>query len=478
MGIGISNYRLANAVARCGCMGVVSGTVIDTVLIRRLQDNEVDQGLLDALADFPFPEVTERIMKQFHRPNGREGKPYKLLPMYQNGDNTEREQVLMLAAFCEVHRAKRGALGPIGMNLLTKIQLPTLPTIYGAMLAGVDYLLMGAGIPREIPGVLNRLALHLPAELKHDVSGAPAGSNEMITFDPAQHLAGRAMANLKRPKFLAIISSHVLAKLLSGRSLAENADGFIIEGPIAGGHNAPPRGRYERNARGEPIYGPRDVPNIVEIQAIGLPFWLAGGYGGPQQLQDALKQGAAGIQVGTLFALSRESGFTDQVKSALFRKILDGTVDIFTDERASPTGFPFKVVPVEGSLSEKAIYEARERVCDLGYLRTAFRKQDGSLGFRCAAEPDEQFQKKGGEAEEISGRKCLCNALLAAAGYAQVRAEGVELPLVTCGEQILEMREFISARPDGYSAADVIQYIAPALPHFVERHEQAATARV
>ena len=46
----------------------------------------------------------------------------------------------------------------VGINLLTKIQAPTLPSLYGAMLAGVDAVLMGAGIPREIPKVLDRLA--------------------------------------------------------------------------------------------------------------------------------------------------------------------------------------------------------------------------------------------------------------------------------------------------------------------------------
>ena len=41
---------------------------------------------------------------------------------------------------------------------LPKVQMPNLPTLYGAMLAGVACVIMGAGIPREIPGALDLLA--------------------------------------------------------------------------------------------------------------------------------------------------------------------------------------------------------------------------------------------------------------------------------------------------------------------------------
>ena len=47
--------------------------------------------------------------------------------------------------------------------------MPNLASLYGAMLAGVDYVLMGAGIPREIPGALDALSRHEPASLKLDV---------------------------------------------------------------------------------------------------------------------------------------------------------------------------------------------------------------------------------------------------------------------------------------------------------------------
>jgi len=57
-----------------------------------------------------------------------------------------------------------------------------------------------------------------------------------------------------------------------------------------------------------------------------------------------------------------------------------GTAHVFTDPIASPTGFPFKVVRMPGTLSEADPYAARTRICDLGYLRHLYRKPDGTAG--------------------------------------------------------------------------------------------------
>ncbi|NIY09627.1 MAG: hypothetical protein GWN02_15660 [Gemmatimonadetes bacterium] len=131
-----------------------------------------------------------------------------------------------------------------------------------------------------------------------------------------------------------------------------------------------------------------------------------------------------------------------------------------TDPVASPTGFPFKVVRAEGTLSEADPYQARQRVCDLGYLRTAYKRDDGRLGYRCPAEPVQTFVKKGGDVEETEGRKCLCNALFAAIGQGQVRKDGrTELPLITSGDEVNTIRKLTGEGDAGYSAADVIDYL-------------------
>jgi NAD(P)H-dependent flavin oxidoreductase YrpB (nitropropane dioxygenase family) len=105
----------------------------------------------------------------------------------------------------------------------------------------------------------------------------------------------------------------------------------------------------------------------------------------------------------------------------VLQQVNRGEIDVLTDGRASPTGYPFKIVQIETSNSSQKQYLARKRVCDLGYLRTAYRREDGRLDYRCAAEPVDTYVKKGGAAEDTVGRKCLCNALMADIGMAQVR---------------------------------------------------------
>jgi nitronate monooxygenase len=237
-------------------------------------------------------------------------------------------------------------------------------------------------------------------------------------------------------------------------------DGFIVEGAPAGGHNAPPRGPLHLNARGEPLYGPRDETDLAGIRALGLPFWLAGGYSDPERLKEALAQGAAGVQVGTAFAFCRESGMAETVKRDVIAMAKRGDVDIFTDPTASPTKFPFKVVRLKGSMSEADVYAKRGRVCDLGYLRTAYRRPDGGIGYRCAAELPANYVRKGGRQEETVGRKCLCNGLLSAIGLAQIQSDLiVEAPLVTSGEDLKTLARFLKGDAPSYSARDVLDRI-------------------
>src|SRR5690606_37841561 len=111
-------------------------------------------------------------------------------------------------------------------------QMPNLGSLYGAMLAGVDYVLMGAGIPREIPGVLDRFAEHRAASIKMDVEGLGKDEVEYLTFDPQEHWVDADPPELKRPYFLPIIASNSLATMLV-RKATGRVDGFVIEGPTA-----------------------------------------------------------------------------------------------------------------------------------------------------------------------------------------------------------------------------------------------------
>lgn len=460
MGTAVSNWMLARAVAMAGQMGVVSGTSLDTIFVRRLQDGDPGGHLRRALAHFPIVGAGERVLSRYFKPEGRApGESYKLLPMYKQVVTAARDQITMMANFVEVWLAKEGHDRPIGINLLTKVQLPNLASLYGAMLAGVDYVLMGAGIPREIPGVLDAYAAGQKASIRFDVEGMPPGEVLYLSLDPKDHWLDQPIPQLKRPRFLPIISANSLATSLA-RKASGRIDGFVVEGPTAGGHNAPPRGGIKLDETGQPVYGDRDVVDLDKLAELGLPFWLAGGTGSPEGLTHALASGAQGIQVGTLFAYCDESGFTASLKEQVLRGVIEGRVEVYTDPRASPTGYPFKVVH---TLEVPTQDDTRMRICDLGYLRSAVRLDNGKIVFRCAAEPIDAYVKKGGELADTEGRRCLCNALAANVGHAQVRDDGrIEPPLLTSGDDLVTLNRFLQGRTR-YKAVEVIDYLVSAM---------------
>lgn len=460
MGAGLSSWRLARAVSQQGQLGVVSGTALDQILVRRLQDGDFGGHMRHGLDHFPIPELAEAIWQKYYIPGGKStSQSYRLLPMHAKDNPRELTELCIVSNFVEVFLARESHNNPVGINYLEKIQIPHLPSIYGAMLAGVAYVLMGAGIPVKIPGVLDRFVNHEFATYPLHITGALAGIDTTMSFDPKEFVP-RNLPPLIRPRFIAIIASDTLAITLQRKSNGR-VDGFVVEGQTAGGHNAPPRGKLNLNEMGEPIYGERDRVDLDKIRKLGLPFWLAGGYGTPQKLREALENGATGVQVGTAFAFCDESDLRKDYKEVLLRKAVAGTSRVFTDPMASPTGFPFKVAQLEGSLSEQEIYLARPRVCDLGYLREAFKDTDGTINYRCPAGPLSVYVARGGDQEDTKERKCICNALVANVGYPQVRGSGkyVENGLVTSGDDLNGIAQFLKPGQHRYSAAEVISHL-------------------
>jgi nitronate monooxygenase len=457
MGAGVSSWRLAQSVSKQGQLGVVSGTALETIFARRLQDGDSGGHMRRAVENFPIPAMAERVWNGYFVSGGKgDDKAYKPIAMYGKSSSRELLETCIVANFVEVWLARDGHTNPVGINYLEKIQLPHLPSIYGAMLAGVDYVLMGAGIPIKIPGVLDLFVNHEPATYPLYVSGAEDGDDNLMRFDPREFMSGE-MRPLKRPKFLAIIASNTLAITLLKKSNGR-VDGFIIEGPTAGGHNAPPRGKLQLNAEGEAIYGERDVVDLEKIRAMGVPFWLAGGYGTADQVQSALDSGATGVQVGTAFAFCEESGMKEEYKRRLLEKSRQGTARVFTDPVSSPTGFPFKAAQLEDTNSDKDVYATRTRICDVGHLREAYRTDAGGVAFRCGSEPVKTYLAKGGKEENTVGKKCLCNALLANIGQAQLRADdSVENGLITAGDDLVSIARFLAPGASTYTAADVLR---------------------
>ena len=458
MGVGVSSWQLARQVAQNGGLGVVSGVAPDLLLARWLQDGDPTGQLFPVLARYPDQDFVQATIGRYYRSQGRApGAPYRPIPRLDQHQRVDALRLAALGSFAQVRLAKSGHDRAIGINLLEKIQLWTPAALLGAMLAEVDVVLVGAGVPVHLPRILDALAACEPVTVPLDVVDAERGETFDITLT-ATDVVPNLTGPLNRPAFLAIVSSHILASYLA-RDTLTCPDGLVVEGPTAGGHNAPPR-RNERDERGEPIYGPRDEVDLEKLRKVGLPFWLAGGQAGPAHIDAAKAEGAQGVQVGTVFALSQESGLTEPLRRALLGGLKSGEARVRTNPVASPTGFPFKVVELPETIASRGVYEGRERNCDLGYLRTAFRRADGSIGQRCPAEPVDAYVRKGGSAEDTVGRLCLCNGLTASAGLPQLRRDGsVEPSLLTLGHDLAAVHLLIERHPEGWGAADVMDWL-------------------
>jgi nitronate monooxygenase len=466
MGVGVSDYELARAVAAEGAMGVVSGTVIGPVLARRLQNGDPDGSMRLALAAFPDQAIAESIIETYYLEGGRApDQPYKKVPMFGSVDEQDAVKLNMAGGFVEVWLAKyiaairSEAPGPIGINLMKKLERPTLSALYGAELAEVDTVLVGAGIPYDIPKYLSALAIGEPVTMRLDVTKAE--QRHEMTFDPSDYPL-LANTRLKKPAFLAIVASNTLVKALSQHD--NPPDGFVIEGPVAGGHNALPRNKVE--------YGERDQVNLEAVAEFGRPFWLAGGYDSPEKLKEAQDRGANGIQVGTAFLMSRDSALDTEVRERIIDLVIGDGIEVVTDMKASPTGLPFKVAQLPGTLSDAKVYQERNRICDLGFLREAYVVigEDGNavvgkdgkevIDYRCAAEPVANYVKKGGKLEDTLGRLCLCNGLMATIGLGQTRRGRPEPAVITAGDILSEVTQrLVGIYGRSFSAGEVVRYL-------------------
>ncbi len=119
MGVAVSSWRLASAVARTGQLGVVSGTALDTVLARRLQDGDPDGSARRALAAFPVPAIADRALARYFRDGGRPpGAPYTPSPRLALRQNRKAQELAVL------RQLRRGVAGQGGPRRAGRGQLP------------------------------------------------------------------------------------------------------------------------------------------------------------------------------------------------------------------------------------------------------------------------------------------------------------------------------------------------------------------
>jgi nitronate monooxygenase len=506
MGVYVSNWRLARAVAmeRPGITaGTVSGTGLDIVYVRLLQLGDPGGHVRRALAAFDAQfgvSIGQKIIDRYFIPGGKaptarfKNAPKQVVRTQDNNllllphQHSEVQfltlepdviELLIATGYAEVWLARQGQSTPQGqgilqgntgrifINFLHKIELPLVYGMYGAMLAGVDGIIVGAGNPDGLPAVCSRLAEHATVTIDLSVLYRESGETFSIAFDPRQVADGKlSVAPLRRPAFLAIVSLETLVQALAN-SQSQAPDGFIIEHHTAGGHNAGPQGPLKKDELGQPIYGSEDEPDLQAIRQVGLPFWLAGGYGNHAKLAQAQALGATGVQVGSLFALAEESGMKATYRSAILNQLKKETDDsrlVFTT-LFSPTGFPFKVVQLEDTLADEAVFAARHRVCDIGLLQQRGLSKPDAAGMRrlfqrCPAAPLDDFVSKRGLPLNAGDRRCLCNGLLACVGLGQTGIQdgklGEEPAIVTLGNHLDGIRRLSCNGQTPYWVHDVV----------------------
>lgn len=476
MGVYISNWKLARAasMSKLGSIaGTLSGTAMDYIYTRKLQLGDPGSHVHDAFTalDKMFGcEIGKKTYDKYYIKNGKQPSerfknPPKAVVKTLDGSTSvpmpatqgetiklkldeELVELMIAVGFAEVYLAKKNNNGVIFINFLNKIDLPLIFTMYGAILAGVDGIVVGAGNPDGLPKVVSMLANHEEVSIEPAVLYKEPSEKFVLPFNPKSIANGALAKNrLKKPAFLAIVSLEDLAVALAN-STSMPPDGLIIENHTAGGHNANPVGPMKKDELGQPIYSEKDVANIEAIKNTGLPFWLGGGYDSKEKLDSAMKQGAAGVQTGTIYALAEESGMTSEHRSAVFNRIKNGADDlsIVRTTMYSPTGFSFKVAMLDGTLSDNKIYENRKRICDMGLLQqVGVDKPDANglrrLFHRCPAAPVDSFVNNRGLQRNSEEKRCLCNGLTAGAGYPQTlkSADGTwsfEPSIVTLGEHL------------------------------------------
>ncbi|QDH14598.1 2-nitropropane dioxygenase [Oecophyllibacter saccharovorans] len=115
---------------------------------------------------------------------------------------------------------------------------------------------------------------------------------------------------------------------LAKRLVRLGMEALVIEGSEAGGHVGP----VSLNVLAQEI-----LPAMTDV-----PVFVAGGLGRGDAILSYLERGAAGAQLGTLFAASQESIAHENFKNAFRRaNARDATVSVQLDER-------FPVIPVRG----------------------------------------------------------------------------------------------------------------------------------
>ncbi|MEI6498856.1 MAG: nitronate monooxygenase [bacterium] len=235
------------------------------------------------------------------------------------------------------------------------------------------------------PIAINCMAhMHTCAE---SIQGAIDGGARLIIIGAGIYKFIGAFKGHERVAFFAVVSSLRAAKTIYKLWSAQGhpPDGFIVEGPLAGGHLG-----FSMEEIFNPAYSLENIaPPIIQFgMEAGIPVFVAGGVWNKFDIDLWLSKGAAGVQIGTRFLATEESSASDTTKQACVRATAEDI--IIATNPGSPAGMAFRILK-NSPLYLHACKRQLDVICELGYML----RSDGT----CIAQTDPDYF-------------CICEGLL------------------------------------------------------------------
>jgi len=331
MGVGVSLYPLASAVAKEGGVGIVSSACLDRLVSKR---------------------------------TGKKHNTYD-------------------ATYEEVSLAKSSG-GFAGINIMVALVRDYEASVKGALDAGADVIISGAGLPLSLPAI-----------------------------QPPKDTA-----------LIPIVSSARALELICKKweRLGYRPDAIVLEGPLAGGHLGFKIDQiYMESNKLENLLPP--VKDMAKKYG-DFPVIVAGGVYTYDDIVMFLKMGADGVQMGTRFLATEESSATPDYKNAV---IMAKDEDIIVADRpGSPCGLPFRVIK-QSPMYVSSLNKLRKPKCDKGYV--LLKDAEGKFT-RCPAKDSNE------------NHFCICNGLLSSANY----NPDMEEPLFTVGTNASRVDRILSVK--------------------------------
>lgn len=331
MGVGVSLYPLASAVAREGGVGIISSACLDRLVSKR---------------------------------KGKKTNTYD--------------------ATCEELSLSKAAGGFTGINIMVALQRDYEASVKGALDAGADFIISGAGLPLGLPAI-----------------------------QPPRDTA-----------LIPIVSSARALEIICTKweRLGYRPDAVVLEGPLAGGHLGFKLDQIDLESNRLEVLLP---PVKDAARKYGdFPVIVAGGIYTHDDIVRFLKMGADGVQMGTRFLSTEESSATEDYKAAVVRAKEEDI--IIAVKPASPCGLPFRIIR-QSPMYVSGIQRKREPKCDKGYV---LRKDAEGKFSKCPAK------------ESNENDFCICNGLLSSAGYNTDKEE----PLYTVGTNASRVDRIVSVK--------------------------------